>query len=59
MLIYRLAYPHPTYALIQVIEYMPGGEIKWTTENSQRPTLWVAQTRKIFRGVVLGLDYRQ
>lgn len=41
-----------------VLEYMPGGEVKWTTQNNKRPTNTVANTRSIFRDVVLGLDYR-
>lgn len=40
-----------------VLEYMPGGEVKWTTPNSKRPTQTVESTRRIFRDVVLGLDY--
>lgn len=41
-----------------VLEYMPGGEVKWTTPNSKRPTQTVESTRRIFRDVVLALDYR-
>lgn len=37
---------------------MPGGEVKWTTPNSKRPTQTVESIRRMFRDVVLGLDYR-
>ena len=41
-----------------VLEYMEGGEVAWRTTNGQ-PTLSVEQSRRIFRDVVLGLEYRQ
>jgi hypothetical protein len=41
-----------------VLEYMPGGEVKWRTPNAGKPTNTVERTREIFRDVLLGLDYR-
>ena len=43
--------------LLSVLEYMKGGEVKWRT-SAREPVLTVEQARSIFRGVVLGLDYR-
>ncbi|KZV94709.1 kinase-like protein [Exidia glandulosa HHB12029] len=42
--------------IYMVLEYMEGGEIKWR-DNDNNPILTVAQTRRIFRDVVLGLEY--
>ncbi|CED85199.1 ser thr protein kinase [Phaffia rhodozyma] len=39
-----------------VFEYMEGGEVKWKTEDNQ-PLLAVNETRRVFRDVVLGLEY--
>ncbi|CAG8755278.1 30706_t:CDS:2, partial [Racocetra persica] len=38
------------------IEYMEGGEIQWKDEND-RPVMSVDEARRIFRDVVLGLEY--
>ena len=40
------------------MEYLGGGEIRWKDEYSN-PTLRVDQTRRIFRDVALGLEYRK
>lgn len=43
-----------------VLEYMEGGEVKWRTQPPDEfPTLEVEQIRKIFRQVILGLEYRE
>ncbi|KAG9295118.1 hypothetical protein G9A89_006099 [Geosiphon pyriformis] len=39
-----------------VLEFMEGGEIRWK-DNNDRPVLNLDQARKIFRDVVLGLEY--
>ena len=39
------------------MEYLGGGEVKWRT-NYNQPVLAVAQTRRIIRDAVLGLEYR-
>ncbi|KAF9446158.1 kinase-like protein [Macrolepiota fuliginosa MF-IS2] len=39
-----------------VMEYLGGGEIKWRTDNEE-PTLTLAQTRRIMRDAILGLEY--
>jgi hypothetical protein len=36
---------------------MEGGEVKWRTTD-ERPILTVDQTRRTFRDIVLGLEYR-
>jgi hypothetical protein len=41
-----------------VMEYMGGGEVRWR-DHDDRPLLTVAQTKRIFRDVVLGLEYRE
>lgn len=43
--------------LHSVFEYMEGGEVKWRTSD-ERPILTVDQTRRTFRDIVLGLEYR-
>lgn len=35
---------------------MPGGQIEWSRDDE--PTMKVEQTRRVFRDVVLGLEYR-
>ena len=40
------------------MEYLGGGEIRWKDEYSN-PTLPLGQTRRIFRDVTLGLEYRK
>lgn len=42
--------------IYMVLEYMEGGEIKWTNEQEQ-PLLPVNESREIFRDVVCGLEY--
>lgn len=39
-----------------ILEYCQGGEVRWKQDN--RPTLTIAETRKIFRDTLLGLEYR-
>lgn len=43
---------------ILVIEYMEGGEIQWKNENDQ-PVMSIDKARRIFRDVVVGLEYRE
>jgi len=38
------------------MEYLGGGEIKWRTDHDE-PTLTLAQTRRIMRDAILGLEY--
>ncbi|KAF5359361.1 hypothetical protein D9756_003593 [Leucocoprinus leucothites] len=45
--------PHCSFP---VMEYLGGGEIKWRTDNDE-PTLTLAQTRRIVRDAILGLEY--
>ena len=40
------------------MEYLGGGEIRWKDEYGN-PTLKMDQTRRIFRDVTLGLEYRK
>ena len=40
------------------MEYLGGGEIRWKDEYGN-PTLRLGQTRRIFRDVTLGLEYRK
>ena len=40
------------------MEYLGGGEIRWKNERGE-PTLQMDQTRRIFRDVTLGLEYRK
>ncbi|RIA89443.1 kinase-like domain-containing protein [Glomus cerebriforme] len=42
--------------IYMVIEYMEGGEIQWKDENDQ-PIMNISNARRIFRDVVLGLEY--
>ncbi|KAF8910538.1 kinase-like domain-containing protein [Gymnopilus junonius] len=42
--------------IYMVMEYLGGGEVKWRDDNN-RPVLTVAQTRRILRDAVLGLEY--
>ncbi|KAG6901447.1 hypothetical protein C0995_011781 [Termitomyces sp. Mi166 len=42
--------------IYMVMEYLAGGEVKWTNEHSQ-PILSYDQTRRIIRDAVLGLEY--
>ncbi|PPQ63943.1 hypothetical protein CVT24_009118 [Panaeolus cyanescens] len=42
--------------IYMVMEYLGGGEVKWRDGNN-RPVLTVAQTRRIMRDAVLGLEY--
>ena len=37
---------------------MEGGEIQWKDENDQ-PIMSINEARRIFRDVVLGLEYRE
>ncbi|GES86871.1 kinase-like protein [Rhizophagus clarus] len=39
-----------------IIEYMEGGEIQWKNENDQ-PVMSIDKARRIFRDVVVGLEY--
>lgn len=39
------------------MEYLGGGEVKWRNDDNE-PVLTVAQTRRIIRDAVLGLEYR-
>lgn len=39
------------------MEYLGGGEVKWRNEHEE-PILTLAQTRRIIRDAVLGLEYR-
>lgn len=41
-----------------VLEYTEKGEIEWR-DDLDHPVLSVQQSRKIFRDVVCGLDYRK
>lgn len=43
--------------LTTVLEYMPGGQIEWTKDDE--PLMTVDESRRVFRDVVLGLEYRQ
>lgn len=45
------------YLSLAVMEYLGGGEIKWHDEF-HRPVLTVAQSRRILRDALLGLEYR-
>ncbi len=48
-----------THSFVSVLEYMAGGEVKWRTKSEPpQPVLTLEQARAIFRGVLLGLDYR-
>jgi SNF1-activating kinase 1 len=38
------------------MEFLAGGEVKWREDN--KPTLFIAQTRRIMRDAILGLEYR-
>ncbi|KAL7414521.1 kinase-like domain-containing protein, partial [Mrakia frigida] len=41
-----------------VLEYMEGGEVKWKSDDQPpTPLLTTEQTRRMFRDVVLGLEY--
>lgn len=40
------------------MEYLGGGEIKWRNGKDE-PTLTLAQTRRIMRDAILGLEYRE
>lgn len=40
-----------------VLEYMPGGQIEWAVDN--KPLMTVDESRRVFRDVVLGLEYRK
>ncbi|PKC61449.1 kinase-like protein [Rhizophagus irregularis] len=42
--------------IYMVIEYMEGGEIQWKNENDQ-PVMSIDKARRIFRDVVVGLEY--
>ncbi|KAF0377797.1 kinase-like protein [Gigaspora margarita] len=42
--------------IYMVIEYMEGGEIQWKDDHD-RPVMSVDEARRIFRDVVLGLEY--
>jgi [calcium/calmodulin-dependent protein kinase] kinase len=42
--------------LFMIMEYCEGGEIKWQ-DGQERPALTVAETRRIFRETLLGLEY--
>ncbi|KAL7424084.1 hypothetical protein Q5752_001669 [Cryptotrichosporon argae] len=42
--------------LFMILEYCEGGEIRWK-EDDGTPALTVAETRKIFRDTLLGLEY--
>ncbi|KAF9037714.1 kinase-like protein, partial [Panaeolus papilionaceus] len=42
--------------IYMVMEYLGGGEVKWR-DGHNRPVLTVAQTRRIMRDAVLGLEY--
>ncbi|KAG6917716.1 hypothetical protein DXG01_001367 [Tephrocybe rancida] len=42
--------------IYMVMEYLAGGEVKWTNEHHQ-PILSYDQTRRIIRDAVLGLEY--
>ncbi|KAG6840391.1 hypothetical protein C0991_007021 [Blastosporella zonata] len=42
--------------IYMVMEFLAGGEVKWTNEN-QEPILSSHQTRRIIRDAVLGLEY--
>ncbi|KAG6845245.1 hypothetical protein H0H87_011980 [Tephrocybe sp. NHM501043] len=42
--------------IYMVMEYLAGGEVKWTNENHE-PILSYDQTRRIIRDAVLGLEY--
>lgn len=44
--------------LFMIMEYCEGGEIKWQ-DGQEGPALTVAETRRIFRETVLGLEYRE
>lgn len=44
--------------LFMVLEYCDKGEIRWKDEEGQ-PLLTVAETRRIFRDTLLGLEYRK
>jgi [calcium/calmodulin-dependent protein kinase] kinase len=44
--------------LFMIMEYCEGGEIKWQ-DGQERPALTVAETRRIFRETLLGLEYRR
>ncbi len=43
--------------LFMILEYCENGEIAWKDEDG--PALSVAETRRIFRQTVLGLEYRK
>ncbi|RXW20703.1 hypothetical protein EST38_g5160 [Candolleomyces aberdarensis] len=42
--------------IYMIMEYLGGGEVKWRNDHSE-PVLSVAQTRRIIRDAVLGLEY--
>lgn len=41
-----------------ILEYCEGGEIRWK-EDEGGPALTIAETRRIFRDTLLGLEYRE
>lgn len=41
------------------MEYLRGGRVQWQTEENKRPLLTVEQTQRIFRDVLVGLEYCQ
>jgi hypothetical protein len=44
--------------IFMILEYCEGGEIHWK-EDDGSPALTVAETRRIFRDTLLGLEYRE
>lgn len=47
------------FFITPVMEYMAGGPVQWADSPAGgHPVLLVDQTRRIFRDVILGLEYR-
>ncbi|KAF6760251.1 other/CAMKK/ELM protein kinase [Ephemerocybe angulata] len=40
-----------------IMEYIPGGPVEWTHGEDHLPLLTLAQTRRIMRDVIVGLEY--
>lgn len=44
--------------LFMILEFCEGGEVQWQDQEGG-PALTLAETRRIFRDTLLGLEYRE